>query len=106
MRRLTPPFVVVAGALALLPPGTAGQPPAAGPTKFVGPPRELSKADSDWVVKKYDEALKYGRAGKFGTDEAQAPVREILALCIDKLGNDHFTTADYQREIETLKKLA
>ncbi len=105
MRRLTLAFVLVTGALALTPSGAPGQPPA-GAAKKSGPPRELSRADAEWVTKKYAEAVKFGRAGKWGHDEAQAPVREILALCIDKLGDDHFTTRDYQREIEALKKLA
>jgi hypothetical protein len=58
------------------------------------------------VGKKYAEAVTFGRAGKWGHDEAQAPVREVLALCVRVLGEDHFTTADYRREIEGLKKLA
>src|SRR5262245_39108296 len=96
MRLLTLPFAL---ALALPSPAAATQPPAATP-------RQLSKADLEWLTKKYAEAVAFGRAGKWGHDEAQAPVREILARCTKVLGKDHFTTADYRREIEILKQLA
>lgn len=74
------------------------EPPAA-------PPAQLSKADAEWVAKKYDEAVQFGRVGKWGADEAQAPIREIVDRCTRVLGNDHYVTADYRREIEYLKKL-
>jgi CHAT domain-containing protein/tetratricopeptide (TPR) repeat protein len=76
----------------------ADQPPAA-------PLRELSKVDAEWVTKKYDEALVFGRAGKWGHDEAQAPVREILARCRSVLGEDHYMTRYYVREIAELRRL-
>src|SRR5215208_750699 len=90
------PTVLAAWALAFPFPRPAGPAPAP----------QLSEADSEWVTKKYDEALKFGRAGKWGHDETQAPVREILDLCTRKLGKDHYQTAYYRREIEILQKLA
>src|SRR5262249_52820240 len=99
MRLLTLCFALATCAPTLPPPGAAGQAPAA-------PLRELSRADAQWVRKKYAEAVTFGRAGKWGDDEAQGPVGEILALCTRVLGEDHFTTGDYRREIEILKKLA
>ena len=68
------------------------------------PPKELSKADAQRVTELYAKASAFGREGKFV--EAQGPVQEILELCLRELGKDHATTADYRREIETLKKLA
>ncbi|HEX3147923.1 MAG TPA: CHAT domain-containing tetratricopeptide repeat protein [Gemmataceae bacterium] len=96
MRSLTLSFALVV--LAVTAVGRAESPPAILP--------QLSKADEEWVTKKYDEALKFGRVGKWGHDEAQGPVREILELCSRKLGKDHYRTADYQREIDALNKLA
>jgi CHAT domain-containing protein/tetratricopeptide (TPR) repeat protein len=108
MGRLTLPFVVMIVALTLTPPVPAGRSPAVDdPGKKSAdetPPRQLSKADAEWSQKKYAEAVAFGRAGKF--DEAQGPVREILDLCIRELGEDHFTTKDYRREIKALQKLA
>jgi CHAT domain-containing protein/tetratricopeptide (TPR) repeat protein len=95
---LSSALAICALTLAAPAPGRAEKPAA--------PPRELSKADAEWVTKKYAEAVTFGRAGKWGYDEAQGPVREILALCTRVLGEGHFTTADYRREIEALKKLA
>lgn len=71
----------------------------------VGPPRQLSKSDDEWVKKKYAEALAFGREGKWGYDEAQRPVREIVGRCEHVLGKDHYVTAYYSREIELLKTL-
>jgi CHAT domain-containing protein/tetratricopeptide (TPR) repeat protein len=99
MGLLTLPLALAISALTLPPPDEARKPPAA-------PPRVLSTADAEWVTKKYAEAVKFGRAGKWGYDEAQGPVREIVARCTRVLGDDHFTTADYRREIEILKQLA
>jgi CHAT domain-containing protein/tRNA A-37 threonylcarbamoyl transferase component Bud32 len=82
-------------------------PPApGGQKKPVTPPKQLSKDDIEWVQKKYADAVVFGRQGKWGHDEAQAPVREIVDRCVRVLGEDHYTTADYRREIESLKKLA
>src|SRR3954454_18826523 len=75
------------------------------PAAAADPPRKLSQADDEWVTKKYDEALAFGRAGKWGHDEAQAPVREIVARCTAAVGKDHHLTAYYEREIDYLKKL-
>jgi len=94
-------FLAVAFAL-----GTYALPAAWADEKPAARPRQLSKADAAWVSKKYEEALIFGRAGKWGYNEAQGPVREILALCTRVLGEDHFTTGHYKREIEGLKKLA
>jgi CHAT domain-containing protein len=71
----------------------------------VAPLHELSKSNSEWVTKKYDEALVFGRAGKWGHDEAQAPVREILARCRSLVGEDHYLTRYYVREIAELQRL-
>jgi CHAT domain-containing protein/tetratricopeptide (TPR) repeat protein len=68
-------------------------------------PRELPKADAEWVTKKYDEALVFGRAGRWGRDEAQKPVREILDRCRSVLGEDHYVTRYYAREIAELQRL-
>src|SRR3954462_9363524 len=76
------------------------------PAAAADPPRKLSQADDEWVTKTYDEALAFGRAGKWGHDEAQAAVREIVARCTAALGKDHHLTAYYKREIEDLKKVA
>jgi CHAT domain-containing protein/tetratricopeptide (TPR) repeat protein len=76
---------------------------ADGPS--AAPPRELPKADAEWVTKKYDEALVFGRAGKWGGDEAQKPVREILDRCRSVLGEDHYVTRYYVREIAELQRL-
>lgn len=76
---------------------------AAQPTS---PHRELSKADATWVATKRAAAVALGRTGKWGHDEAQKPIREILDLCSRQLGNDHHLTATYRREIEILQKLA
>jgi serine/threonine protein kinase/CHAT domain-containing protein/tetratricopeptide (TPR) repeat protein len=81
-------------------------PAPAGQRKSATPPKQLSKDDTEWVQKKYAEALVFGRQGKWGHDEAQAPVREIVDRCSQVLGQDHYMTADYRREIDTLKKLA
>jgi CHAT domain-containing protein/tetratricopeptide (TPR) repeat protein len=106
MRHFTLPFALVLCVLALPQSGPAGQPPVPEGEKKPAAPRHLSREDARWVGKKYAEAVAFGRQGKWGHDEAQAPVREILALCTRVLGEDHFTTADYRREIEGLKKLA
>ncbi len=98
MRHFTLPFALVLCVVALPVRGQPGQPPRPLP--------QLSPAESEWVGKKYAEAVAFGREGKWGHDEAQAPVREILALCRRVLGEGHYTTADYRREIEGLKKLA
>jgi CHAT domain-containing protein/tetratricopeptide (TPR) repeat protein len=98
MRHFTLPSALVLCVLALPRSGPAGQPPA--------PPRQFSKAEDEWVGKKYAEAVTFGRQGKWGYDEAQKPVREILDLCTRVLGKDHYKTGDYRREIEGLKKLA
>jgi len=79
---------------------------AGGTKKPAAPPKQLSKADAEWVTEKYAEAVKFGRQGKWGHDEAQAPVREILDRCTRMLGPDHYTSAQYQREIDGLKYLA
>lgn len=68
------------------------------------PPKELSKTGAQRVAELYAKASTLGREGKF--TEAQAPIREILELCVRELGDDHAATAEYRREIETLKKLA
>src|SRR5262249_22030781 len=82
----------------------SGEAPPGAP---VAPVPQLSKEDSEWVVKKYKQAAdEYGRKGKWGVDEAQAPVREILDLCTRKLGKDHYFTAWYRREIEGLEILS
>src|SRR5262245_61483200 len=98
MRFLTLSLALIIGAAALAEPWAAGQAPDA--------PKQLSKADAEWATKKHDEALVFGRAGKWDSDEAQAPIREIVALCTRELGKDHYLTRDYQREIDVLKKLA
>ncbi|HKB06342.1 MAG TPA: CHAT domain-containing tetratricopeptide repeat protein [Gemmataceae bacterium] len=79
--------------------------PAIRPVPPPAPVPQLSTEDEEWRVKKYDEALKFGREGKWGYDEAQAPVREILDLCTRKLGKDHYMTATYRIEINILQKL-
>ena len=67
--------------------GTYALPPVAwADEKPAARPRQLSKADAEWVSKKYEEALIFGRAGKWGYNEAQGPVREILALSTRVLG--------------------
>jgi CHAT domain-containing protein/tetratricopeptide (TPR) repeat protein len=97
MRLLTIPSALVVCSLTLAaPPG--------GEEKPATPLRELSKADAEWVQKTYEKAVEFGRAGKY--EEAQGPVREILALVADKLGKDHYATGDWRREIEGLKALA
>jgi CHAT domain-containing protein/Tfp pilus assembly protein PilF len=97
MRFLLLSSALVVGSLPLAaPPGEAKKPAL--------PLRELSKVDAEWVQKKYQEAVAFGRVGKY--DEAQGPVREILARVADKLGRDHPSTDDWRREIEELKKLA
>ena len=97
MRFLALSSALVIGALTLAePPGGAKKPAAR--------PRELSKADAERVKDLHAKAVAFGRAGKFV--EAQGPVREILALCTRVLGEGHFTTGDYRREIEALKTLA
>jgi CHAT domain-containing protein/tetratricopeptide (TPR) repeat protein len=98
MRHFTFPSALVLCVLALGPRGPAAEPPP--------PPRQLSKAEDEWVGKKYAEAVALGRQGKWGYDEAQKPVREILDLCTRVLGEDHYKTGDYRREVATLKKLA
>ncbi len=97
MRLLTISAALVVGSLTLAAPPGGEEKPAA-------PLRELSKADAEWVQKKHAEAVAFGRAGKY--EEAQGPVREILALVADKLGKDHYATGDWRREIEGLKTLA
>src|SRR5262245_41474616 len=92
---------VIASALFL---GMVSQPEPPGPP--AAPVKHLSKADAQWVTKKYAEAVDLGRQGKWGPDDAQKPVREILEKCVHELGEDHYFTAWYKREIETLKKLA
>jgi CHAT domain-containing protein/Tfp pilus assembly protein PilF len=74
------------------------------PDKPAAPLRELSKADAEWASKKHDEAVKFGREGKY--EEAQGPIREILDLVVSKLGKDHYAVGDWRREIEALKQLA
>jgi CHAT domain-containing protein len=91
-------LVIAAVALVLAAAGAAGR-------QSTTPPRELSKVDEDWVVKKHEEAVALGRVGKWGHDEAEAPVREILALCTRVLGENHWLTVNYRLEIESLKKL-
>jgi CHAT domain-containing protein/tetratricopeptide (TPR) repeat protein len=68
-------------------------------------PRELSRADADWVARKHADAVVLGRAGKWGPDQAQKPIREIVELCERRLGKDHYLPATYRRELAILQKL-
>jgi len=70
------------------------------------PVHMLTKAEQDWVNKKYDEAVKFGRQGKWGYEEAQKLIREIVDFCTRELGKNHFETARYEREIKSLEKLS
>lgn len=70
------------------------------------PVPQLSTADAEWVSKTYAEAVEFGRAGKWGHDEAQAPIRKILDLCTREVGTNHYLTNYYRQEIEILKTLA
>ena len=45
-----------------------------------------------------EEAVAFGRQGKWGHDEAQGPVREILARCTSVLGEGHYLTAYYPKQ--------
>jgi CHAT domain-containing protein/tetratricopeptide (TPR) repeat protein len=107
MGRLTRSSALALWALTLAAPVSGGQLPAPGGGLLAAaPPRQLSKADAEWVSKKYAVAVTFGRAGNWGVDGAQAPVREILDLCKRELGEDHYKTRDYRLELEALQKLA
>jgi tetratricopeptide (TPR) repeat protein len=100
------------------PQGLAGNDPTATMTIIVGPgnqaqaqtsqpgrvPRTLSETDSKRVVELDKAIIALWRKGKFA--EAIEPAFQALSICNQAFGHDHWVTANWRREVGTLRATA